>query len=143
MVMHGVRTLAAIFVLLFGLPALGAAAAQTAPAVEKRTGGGSSPTMITYYLGVLRKGPSWSAEQTPELQALLEGHLEHLRKMRAGGKLVLAGPLTDDQDLRGILIFKVTSREEAVALESDDPAVKAGRFVLEVHPWLVEKGILP
>src|SRR5262249_32973907 len=134
------RTLMATLVLAAGLPALGAAP-PSAPAPEKKADAG--PTMVTYYLGVLRKGPTWTAEQTPEVQSLLEGHLDHLRKMGASGKLVLAGPLTDDKELRGILVFKVASADEAIALESEDPAVKAGRLVLEVHPWLVQKGILP
>jgi hypothetical protein len=38
---------------------------------------------------------------------------------------------------------KVSSVEEVRTLASDDPAVKAGRLAVEVHPWMVQKGILP
>jgi uncharacterized protein YciI len=44
---------------------------------------------------------------------------------------------------RGILIFKTATMEEAKALAGNDPAVKAGRLVVEIHPWMVQKGVLP
>jgi uncharacterized protein YciI len=50
------------------------------------------------------------------------------------GKLILAGPFADEGDLRGMLVFRVDSPEEAKALAAQDPAVKAGRLVLEWHP---------
>jgi hypothetical protein len=33
--------------------------------------------------------------------------------------------------------------DEAKALIATDPAVKAGRLAMDVHPWLVPDGILP
>jgi hypothetical protein len=33
--------------------------------------------------------------------------------------------------------------EEMKALAEQDPAVKAGRLAVEIHPWFVEKGVLP
>ena len=44
----------------------------------------------------------------------------------------------DDGDLRGIVILKVNSLEEAQALVNQDPAVKAGRLRVELHPWMSE-----
>ena len=40
-----------------------------------------------------------------------------------------------DGELRGIYIFNVTSVEEARALTATDPAIKAGRLEMELHPW--------
>ena len=55
------------------------------------------------------------------------------------GKLVAAGPILDDGDLRGIFLFKVSSVEEAKASRLQDPAVKAGRLAFEVLPgWALE-----
>ena len=101
------------------------------------------PNMTTYYFGVLVRGPKWSAADTPERAAIQEGHMAHLNAMWKAGKLVLAGPLVDDSDWRGVLIYRTKSLDEAQKLANDDPAVKAGRLVVTMHPWMVQRGILP
>lgn len=101
------------------------------------------PNMTTYYFGVLVKGPRWSPDDSPERAKIQEAHLAHLTAMHKAGKLVLAGPLADDGDWRGILIYRTRTLEEAQALANDDPAVKAGRLAVTMHPWLVQRGILP
>jgi uncharacterized protein len=97
--------------------------------------------MTTYTLGLLVKGPKWTAEETPALQKLQESHLAHIGEMARSGALLAAGPLIDNGTIRGILIFKV-SMEEARALAEQDPAVKAGRLLVELHPWMTAKGAL-
>jgi uncharacterized protein YciI len=99
--------------------------------------------MRTYYFGILRRGPMWSSEQTPETGKIQEGHMAHINRTAETGKLVVAGPLSDGGDMRGILVYKVGSAEEARALAEADPAVKAGRLVVDIHPWLVPAGSLP
>jgi uncharacterized protein YciI len=37
----------------------------------------------------------------------------------------------------------VASIDEARALAETDPAVKAGRLAMDIHPWLVPEGVLP
>lgn len=37
-------------------------------------------------------------------------------------------------------MFRVESLEEAKTLSEGDPAVKAGRLVVELHPWMVPRG---
>ena len=101
------------------------------------------PNMTTYYFGVLVKGPKWTREATPERAKIQEGHLAHLDAMWKAGKLVLAGPLGDDGDWRGVLIYRTRTLEEAQTLANEDPAVKAGRLAVTMHPWLVQRGILP
>jgi uncharacterized protein len=99
--------------------------------------------LATYYFGFLKKGPTWTAEQTPETQKIQEGHMAHLRASGESGKLVIAGPLADNGDIRGILVYKTATMEEANAIAAADPAVKAGRLVVEMHKWFVSKGALP
>ena len=99
--------------------------------------------MTTYFFGVLVKGPKWSAYDAPERAKIQEGHMAHLTAMWKAEKLVLAGPLADDGDWRGVLIYRTKTLEEAQRLANDDPAVKAGRLVVTMHPWMVQRGILP
>jgi len=97
--------------------------------------------MATYQVAFYRKGPAWTLSTTPEHQKLQSEHLAHIGKMADSGKLILAGPFSDGGDLRGMLIFRVDSAEEAKALAEQDPAVKAGRLILEWHPWFAAKNI--
>ena len=99
--------------------------------------------MMVYYLRLLKRGPLWTPEETPEVERLQAAHLAHGRKLREAGKLILNGPLLDNGDLRGVGIFRVGSLAEAQALSDADPAVQAGRLVSELHPWMIHKGILP
>jgi uncharacterized protein YciI len=99
------------------------------------------PNMAHYVVGLLKRGSSWTPERTPETAKIQEGHMAHLGKMAESGKLVGAGPFLDDGAVRGILIFSGISLDEARALAVEDPAVKAGRLELELHPWLGPKGI--
>jgi uncharacterized protein YciI len=97
--------------------------------------------MTTYYVGFLLRGPKWTSERTPETDRIQAAHLANIQKLAQEGKLLLAGPFTDDGDLRGMFVFRVGSLDEAKALAGTDPAVQAGRLKIELHPWYSAKGI--
>jgi len=99
--------------------------------------------MMTAYLAFLVRGDKWTPEKTPETAALQMAHLGNITRLAAMKKIVVAGPFGDDGTLRGIFVFRVDSIEEARELAATDPAVKAGRLALQIHPWLVPEGILP
>ncbi len=61
--------------------------------------------------------------------------MANINRMAEEGKLVVAGPFMDDGEWCGIYIFNVTTVEEAKALTETDPAIQAGRLVMELHPW--------
>ncbi len=94
----------------------------------------------------LKKGPTWTPEETPEINALQEAHLANFRRLHEMGKLAINGPLMDslleDGEIRGVGVLKADSLDEARALVSTDPMVKAGRLIFEIHPWMIAKGIL-
>ena len=97
----------------------------------------------TYYFSFLRRGPKWTAEKTPETEKLQAAHMANINAMAKTGKLVIAGPFENAGQYAGVFVFKVGSLDEAKALAESDPAVKAGRLVADVHPWLVFQGSLP
>jgi len=105
------------------------------------------PQMIIYYIFLLKKGPSWSPDATPDIEVLQQAHLANLRRLGEMGKLVLNGPLLDSfatsGEIRGIGVLKTDSMAEARELLSSDPMVKVGRLIFELHTWMVEKNILP
>jgi uncharacterized protein len=105
------------------------------------------PDMRIYYLYLLRKGPTWSPDPTPEIEALQEAHLANMKRLGEMGKLVINGPLLDSfatsGEIRGIGVLKTDSLVEAQELISSDPMVKVGRLVFELHAWMVKKDILP
>lgn len=107
------------------------AAAQTKPEYE----------MTNYVVGFFHRGPNWTAEQTDETRRIQEGHLANFQKLAETGKLIVAGPFGDNGDLRGMLIFNLKSVDEARALMDADPALKAGRLTLDLHPWFAAAGL--
>ena len=94
--------------------------------------------LIQFHMALLKKGPNWTGTQTPETQKILHQHLKNVLALLDAGKAVAAGPLGDDTDLAGIFILRASSAEEAKTWVESDPAVKAGLFVAEMHPWWSE-----
>jgi uncharacterized protein len=90
--------------------------------------------MRRYVMAVLKAGPNQGgdAEEVAEIQ---RGHMAHIRQMVADGKMVLAGPFLGGGEMRGIFVFAVDSVDQARELTEADPAVQAGRLVMELHPW--------
>lgn len=103
--------------------------------------------MTVYYVYLLKKGPAWSPDSTPEIDALQEAHLANFKRLADTGKLVINGPLLDSfatsGEIRGIGVLKADSMQEARELIGTDPMVKIGRLVFELHAWMVAKNILP
>lgn len=104
----------------------------------------SSPVKLTTaYLALLSRGAKWTPETTAATEELQKAHLANIVRLAGLKKLVVAGPFGDNGPLRGIFVFKVASIDEARALTETDPAVKAGRLAIDMHPWMVPEGVLP
>jgi uncharacterized protein YciI len=95
--------------------------------------------MKTYYMVFLKKGPNRNQDSLTA-EKLQEQHIAHLSKMVKEGKMDICGPLTDDVDVRGICIYNVNTKEEAEKLVNEDPMIKAGRLIAEIHPFYSAKG---
>jgi hypothetical protein len=102
-------------------------------------------TMRSYFLVLLRRGPAWSPEETPESKKIFEGHMANIIAMGNTGKLVLAGPMDapaeDRTAIAGLFLFDVANREEVDALIANDPAIKIQRLVPEVLTWYGPAGL--
>lgn len=96
--------------------------------------------MRMYVLGLLKAGPNTSGTKE-EIAKIQEGHMANIKKMAASGKLLVAGPMGDRGELRGIFIFDAKTVDEVKAMAEEDPAIKAGRLVLELHPWYAAAGL--
>jgi uncharacterized protein YciI len=92
---------------------------------------------------LLRRPPA--APDLPEkrLEEIQEQHLAHLAALHDRGVLLLAGPFDDqpDEALRGMCILS-TTLEETRAIMAEDPAVVAGRLVVDVMTWWTQRGSL-
>lgn len=119
---------------LFAAPALNAQTGAPFDSALARRLGADRIGMKVYVMAFLKKGPNRNQDSV-EAARLQTAHLANIGRMAEEGSLVLAGPFMDDGDVRGIYVFNVTSVEEARALTATDPAIKAGRLVMELHPW--------
>ncbi|MGZ3767373.1 MAG: YciI family protein [Mucilaginibacter sp.] len=90
--------------------------------------------MKTYVMAFLKTGPNRLKDSAARAQ-LQQAHLKNIMRLADEGKLIVAGPFLDNQDIRGIFIFNVSTVEEAKKLTETDPAIKAGSLIMELHPW--------
>ena len=97
--------------------------------------------MKQYIIAFLKRGPNRPTDST-EAANLQKAHLENITRLAEEGKLIIAGPFIDNEDLRGIYIFDVATIEEAKKLTETDPAVKAGSLIMEFKPWYGSAAIM-
>lgn len=90
-------------------------------------------------MALLKRGPKWTAEASPALKKIHDEHLAYFSSLIESGRAVIGGPLTDNSELRGLYVLRAKTAEEARLWADADPAVKAGHFVVEMHPWWSEE----
>jgi uncharacterized protein len=97
-----------------------------------------------YELILLRRAPdALPLDETTE-SLIQSQHLGHFAAMKDAGYLKVAGPLAEqpDDSWRGICLYQVGSLSEARRLAESDPAVHAGRFIIDTMNWYTAKGAL-
>jgi uncharacterized protein YciI len=87
------------------------------------------------YFMVFLKASSDHTQDSVTTAKLIEGHIKNIERLFNEKKLVLAGPFMDKGTYKGIFIFDVATTEEVIQHLDTDPAIKAGRFGYEIHPW--------
>ena len=110
---------------------------ETFDYVDKKTK--DTIIMQKYFMAFLKRGPIKSQNEEVD-KDLQEEHQEHLDRMYDEGFADLIGPFGDDGNIRGITVYNVPTKKMADSLANLDPMVKAGRLVIETHPWWCAKG---
>lgn len=95
--------------------------------------------MKQYWMVFLKKGPNRDQDSVAAAK-MQAGHLANINRLAEEGKILVAGPFGDDGDPRGIFIMDCKDEEEVRTLCASDPAIKAGRLMIDVRPWWTAKG---
>ena len=83
-----------------------------------------------YSIVILKAGPNRSR---PGAEKIVWEHARRNLLLRARGLLPIVCPISDGSDLAGIGIFNANI-EETKSIMEEDPGVKEGIFVYEIHP---------
>ena len=79
---------------------------------------------------MLRPANDYGIEGTDEKVA---EHFKYLQNLQKEGILTMAGRFSEV--LIGLVMIETTSREAAIEIMNNDPAVKSGIFHAELYPW--------
>ena len=91
--------------------------------------------MVQFHMALLSKGPKWDGTAEQQRNQILQQHFAKVMSLLSSGKAVIAGPMGDGTAPAGIFILRAASAEEAKGWVDADPAVQAGLFAIEMHPW--------
>ncbi len=120
--------LAAAFVVVSSTAASG----TSAPAPEE-----SRDEMFPVQLVMLKTGPESSQPDSSDPRQ--SQHLAGLEALVKSRQALIAGPIQDGGDLRGLVVLDVPSADAAQKLLADDPWLASGHLVAEYHTWFVAK----
>jgi len=82
-----------------------------------------------YSIVILKAGPN---KHQDGAEKIIWEHGRRNHELRADGVMPIVCPVADDSDVSGVCIFNATV-EEVKKIMDDDPGVKAGVFVYEIH----------
>lgn len=91
--------------------------------------------MKSYILAILKTGSNKLAAGA-ERDNLFKGHFANINAMAESGKLVIAGPIEENEKTyRGIFILNVKTIDEARELLKSDPTVTEKIFDVDYFKW--------
>jgi hypothetical protein len=71
--------------------------------------------LVEFHMALLKRGPKWTAAETPETKRLHQEHVNYVLGTLDSGKAVIAGPFTDGGEIEGVYVFRAASAAEAKA----------------------------
>lgn len=99
----------------------------------------SANEMKRYWLVLLQKGPNRN-QDSASAEKIQAAHMANINRLAKEGKLVMAGPIGLDNDLRGIFLMNCADSSEVENFVRTDSAVITGRLVMKYYPWWTMKG---
>ena len=95
--------------------------------------------MKRYWLVLLQKGPNRNQDSI-SAEKIQAAHMANINRLAKEGKLVMAGPIGVEDDLRGIFLMNCTDSTEVENFVKTDSAVMTGRLIMKYYPWWTMKG---
>jgi len=103
--------------------------------------------MVEFHMVLFKRGPQWTDKETPERAKVFTEHVAYFTSLIDSGKAVIGGPLADESEILGLYVLRAKDATEARSWADADPAVKAGHFSAEMHPWwsaeVMKKAVSP
>ncbi len=98
-----------------------------------------SGEMKRYWLVLLQKGPHRNQDSV-SAEKIQAAHMANINRLAKEGKLIMAGPIGIEDDLRGIFIMNCADSAEVENFVRTDSAVITGRLIMKYYPWWAGKG---
>ena len=118
-------------------------------AANNKTNSANSPKVIKdstpayqmkqYWLVLLKKGPNRNHSKA-DGEKIQAAHMANINRLHQQGKIIMAGPIGSDHDIRGIFIMDGKDSTEIASYVATDSAVITGRLRVEILPWWTAKG---
>ena len=99
----------------------------------------SAGEMKRYWLVLLQKGPNRNQDSI-SAEKIQAAHMANIGRLAKEGKLVMAGPIGVEDNLRGIFLMNCADSSEVENFVKTDSAVITGRLVMKYYPWWTMKG---
>lgn len=129
------KLLTLITVVFFTVPVIGQNSNPHYDSTLAKKLGADDYGMKWYVLVILKTGENEIQDKSTR-DSLFAGHLENIKRLADEGKLIVAGPLAQNENTyRGIFILNVQTIEEANALLQTDPTIKENVLDVELYKW--------
>ena len=98
-----------------------------------------SEEMKRFWLVLLQKGPHRNQDSI-SAEKIQAAHMANINRLAKEGKIIMAGPIGVDGDLRGIFLMNCADSSEVENFVKTDSAVITGRLIMKYYPWWTMKG---
>ena len=98
-------------------------------------------SLTSYDIGILKKGPNWTAETPSKLNEAMKKKREPWRQAIVEGNLVGAVRVVDPSQTVALIFFKNQTSESMKAMAANSEAIKTGLLTAEVQRVWGTKGL--